>query len=211
MKNLSYSYRDIFKIAMPLMISNFFYTLIAITDVGFMKEVGVDEQAAIGYISLLYLILFMIGFSYTKGTQILIAQKIGQKKAHVVGKIVDNTFVVLFTAAILLFGLVFFFSSSFLGLIIDDQAVFDASYSFLTIRKWGFFLSFLGSLMIAFYSGIERTAVLAVAIITMSVTNIFLNWVLILGNLGFEPMGVEGAAWASNIAEGLSLLIMIVG
>lgn len=43
------------------MISNFFYTLISVTDIGFMKEIGVTAQAAIGYISLIYLFFFMTG------------------------------------------------------------------------------------------------------------------------------------------------------
>ena len=58
MKDLSYSYKAILGIAFPLMVSNFFFTLIAVTDIGFMREIGVTEQAAIGYISLLYLFFF---------------------------------------------------------------------------------------------------------------------------------------------------------
>ena len=84
------------------MVSNFFYTLIAITDIGFMKEIGVTEQAAIGYIALIYLVFFMIGFSYTKGTQILIAQKDGERNHRSVGIILDNTIVVLLSIALLL-------------------------------------------------------------------------------------------------------------
>lgn len=211
MQNLSYSYKDILKIALPLMISNFFYTLIAITDIGFMREIGVTEQAAIGYIALIYLIFFMIGFSYTKGTQILIAQKDGENSPRAIGVILDNTMVVLLSIASLLFLILALFSTEILNFAISDPDVLKASTEYLHIRKWGFFFSFVGSAMIAYYSGIGKTGVLATAIVTMSVTNIVLNFVFIFGKLGFPAMGIRGAAYASNVAEGLSMIILLSG
>ena len=37
-------------------------------------------------------------------------------------------------------------------------------------------------------------------LVVMHLMNVVLNWVLIFGHLGIEPMGVEGAAWASTIS-----------
>lgn len=211
MKALSYSYKDILKIAFPLMVSNFFFTLIAVTDIGFMREIGVTEQAAIGYISLLYLFFFMAGFSYTRGAQILIAKKDGQKKHKAIGLILDNMLVVLMGGAFFLWVILAFFGKDLLELALQDKEVIQASYEYLHIRKWGFFSSFLGSALIAYYSGIGRTKILAVAIISMSLSNIFLNWVLIFGHFGFAAYGIKGAAYASNFAEILSTLIMLAG
>jgi MATE family multidrug resistance protein len=211
MKNFTYSYRDIFNIALPLMVSNFFFTLIAVTDIGFMSVIGVTAQAAIGYISLLYLFFFMAGFSYTRGAQILIAQKDGQNKHKAIGLILDNMLVVLMGVALFLWLILFLFGRIILENILQDPDVIIASYAYLDIRKWGFFASFLGSALIAFYSGIGRTKILAVAIISMSVSNIFLNWVLIFGHFGFPALGIQGAAYASNFAEFLSTGIMLIG
>lgn len=211
MKDLSYSYKAILGIAFPLMVSNFFFTLIAVTDIGFMREIGVTEQAAIGYISLLYLFFFMAGFSYTRGAQILIAQKDGKNKHKAIGLILDNMLVVLMAVATFLWFVLFFFGRSILESILADTAVIEASYDYLNIRKWGFFASFFGSALIAYYSGIGRTKILAVAIVTMSASNIFLNWVLIFGHFGFPALGIKGAAYASNFAEFLSMGIMLAG
>lgn len=211
MKELSYTYKDILKIALPLMVSNFFFTLIAVTDIGFMRDIGVVEQAAIGYISLLYLFFFMAGFSYTRGAQILIAQKDGQKKHKAIGLILDNMLVVLMSGAFVLWLILYLWAKELLNFALPDQEVIEASFQYLNIRKWGFFASFLGSAMIAYYSGIGKTKILAVAIITMSLSNIFLNWVLIFGHFGLAAYGIKGAAYASNIAEILSTLIMLIG
>jgi MATE family multidrug resistance protein len=39
------------------------------------------------------------------------------------------------------------------------------------------------------------------SLISANVVNAFFNWVLIYGNLGVPAMGIEGSAWATNIAR----------
>lgn len=211
MKNLSYSYKDIILLAIPLMVSNFFYTLISFADVVFMKEIGKAAQGAISFVALLYLIFFMISFSYTKGTQIFIARKDGENKQSHIGIIIDNTILVLGIVGVILFIVFSFFSYEILNFFLEDKEVLDAAHEYLVIRKYGFLYGFLGSVFVAYYSGISKVGILALAIITMSVTNIFLNYALIFGEFGFPEMGIKGAAWASNIAELVSVVIMAWG
>ena len=84
------TYRQILRIALPIIISSLAQNIISVTDTAFMGRVGETELAAIGYISLFYLVLFMIGFSFTKGTQILIARRAGEGKKERIGEVVDN-------------------------------------------------------------------------------------------------------------------------
>tara|TARA_B110000037_G_scaffold217961_1_gene280046 strand:- start:2078 stop:3412 length:1335 start_codon:yes stop_codon:yes gene_type:complete len=210
MKDLSYSYKDIISLAIPLMLSNFFYTLISFTDVAFMKEIGLAEQGAINFVALLYLIFFMISFAYTKGTQIFIARKEGEDKKSHVGIILDNTIFVLGVVGIILFLLFALFSKEILNVFLEDPVVLQAAMDYIGIRKYGFIYGFMGSVFIAYYTGISKVKTLAVAIIIMAVSNIFLNYVLVFGKFGFPEMGIKGAALASNIAEFISITIMWV-
>ena len=210
MKALSYSYKDIIYLAIPLMISNFFYTLISFADVAFMKEIGLAEQGAINFVALLYLIFFMISFAYTKGTQIFIARKDGEDKSSHIGIIMDNTIFVLGIVGLILFLLFAFFSKGILNVFLEDPAVLQAALDYIEIRKYGFLYGFMGSVFIAYYTGIAKVKTLAFAIVTMAITNIFLNWVLVFGKFGFPEMGIKGAALASNIAEFVSIAIMWV-
>jgi MATE family multidrug resistance protein len=57
-----------------------------------------------------------------------------------------------------------------------------------------------------YWNGVGRTAIYMRIIITMHALNIFLNWVLIYGNLGAPAMGVTGAGLASSIALGVGTL-----
>jgi MATE family multidrug resistance protein len=49
-----------------------------------------------------------------------------------------------------------------------------------------------------FLDGIRRPTPAMVIMILANVLNIFLNWMLIYGNLGFEADGAEGATWATT-------------
>ena len=81
---------------------------------------------------------------------------------------------------------------------------------FLEWRVFGFFFSFINVMYRAFYVGITRTKVLTMNAVVMAVTNVILDYVLIFGHLGFPAMGIKGAAIASVIAEGGSILFFVI-
>jgi putative MATE family efflux protein len=211
MSQLTASYKEIWKLSWPILIGNVAYMLISVFDTAFMGRVGVVEQGAIGLSAQFYMILFMIGYSFTKGTQILIAKREGERRYLRVGIIFDNSMIFLTLLGILIFIIFYFFSGTLLGWIISDPATHKAATIYLQTRSWGAILSFYGSVFIAYYSGINRTNILAASVVTMSLFNIALNYVLIFGKLGMPAMGIKGAAIASNLAEGIALVIMIYG
>ncbi len=166
-----------------------------------MGRVGEIELGAIGIISIYYLLLFMIGFSYTKGTQILVARRIGEGELKGAGSIFDNSLYVLLALGIFLMGVVYLGAEPSLQMLLKEQAIIDASVLYIDIRAWGLLFSFTGSVFLAFYMAINRSMILLLGISIMTAANIFLNWLLIFGHWGFPEMGIEGAALASNLAE----------
>ena len=204
------TYGEIWRIAYPLIIGNIAHTLIAVADTAFMGRVGQTEQATIGYISMFYVIMFMIGYAYTKGTQILIARKEGEGNSEQVGVIVDNALYILSALALVIFVIVLLFSVQLLDIFIKSESVLAASCDFLDYRIYGLFFTFSGSVFLAYYSGIGRTLILPYAVGIMAALNIGLNYVLIFGKLGFPEMGIAGAGLASTISEAVALIIMLV-
>jgi putative MATE family efflux protein len=204
------SYKSIWRIAYPIIIGSFAQSIIAVTDTAFMGRIGNTEQAAIGLVSVYYLILFMIGFSYTKGTQIFVARRLGERRFDEVGRITDNSLVVMLTFSFLIFIFLRFFSDITLQYLIQDETVRAASAEFLEIRSYGVMFGYTGSLFLSFYMGISNTRVILASILTMSVLNVVLNYILVFGKLGFPALGIAGTAWASNIAEIIGTLVFII-
>ena len=216
MSQLKATYREIWHIAYPLILGNMVYTLIGICDTAFMGKIddlhiAQVAQAAIGPSSIFYSVLFMIGFAYTRGTQILIARKMGEGKPKEVGQIVDNAIAVMLMSSLVLFIIVQLFSHTLLGWMMDDKEVVTASEEFLKYRIWGILASFTSCVFISFYSGIGKTMVLTISIGLMVIINIALNYVLVYGKLGFPEMGIGGSGLASAISEWLSVGIMAGG
>ena len=195
------NYKSILKLAFPIIVGSAIQTSISVTDTAFMGHVGVTELAAISVISVYYLILFMIGFSYTKGTQILIARRLGENKLKDVGGVFDHSLVIILALAALLALIVHFGARPSLEALLDDKLVIKASMEYIITRKWGLLFSFTGSVFLAFYMAINRPKYLLIGIISMTTINIGLNYALIFGHFGFPKMGIKGAALASNLAE----------
>jgi MATE family multidrug resistance protein len=68
--------------------------------------------------------------------------------------------------------------------------------------------------ILVFYASKQLMDGLSFTKIAMYVTffglllNVFLNWVMIYGNLGFSEMGINGAAWATNVARIFMAILM---
>ncbi|MDG1707851.1 MAG: MATE family efflux transporter, partial [Emcibacteraceae bacterium] len=59
-----------------------------------------------------------------------------------------------------------------------------------------------------FLEGINRPLPGMFFMIIANGVNIFLNWTLVWGNLGFDPMGAVGSAWATSIVRTLLTIAM---
>ncbi len=55
-----------------------------------------------------------------------------------------------------------------------------------------------------------RVAPIVITIVLANLANLFFNWVLIYGHLGFPAMGAVGSGWASSLARGLMVLGLLV-
>jgi len=61
-----------------------------------------------------------------------------------------------------------------------------------------------------FLEGVNRPLPGMIFIIIANIINIFLNWILVYGLLGFDPMGAEGSAWATTIVRTFLALGLIL-
>ena len=86
-QNKTYSYKEIWLIAYPILISLIMEQMIGITDTAFLGRVGEVELGASAIAGVYYLAIFMIGFGFTVGSQILIARRNGEGNYRTIGNI----------------------------------------------------------------------------------------------------------------------------
>ena len=77
---MNFSYKQIWLIAYPILISLLMEHMINVTDTAFLGHVGEVELGASALAGVLYMAIYMLGFGFSIGVQILIARKNGERK-----------------------------------------------------------------------------------------------------------------------------------
>ena len=83
----TYSYRNIWKVAYPILISLVMEQMIGLTDTAFLGRVGEIELGASAIAIVYYMVLFMIGFGFSLGAQIIIGRRNGEGNFRETGRI----------------------------------------------------------------------------------------------------------------------------
>lgn len=204
------TYNHIWKLSYPIILSLIAQNIITVIDTAFLGRVGEVELGAAAIGGLFYFSLFMLGFGFGTGAQILMARRNGEGNFKQVGTIFDHTLYIFAAMSIALILVSLLFSSLFLGYFIKSDAIFQASAIYLDIRLWGLLFAFTNVAFRAYFVGITKTRLIGYSALIMAVVNIVLDYALIFGRLGFPEMGIAGAALASLISEGVAFLFFII-
>lgn len=207
---MNITYKGILKLAIPISVGTFIQFLVVFTDNIFLSEVGKNVMNGAGNGSLMYVSLLMLLIGLASGLQILIARRQGARSWFEAGEIFANALLVAFIIAISIFGLLQFGSRVLLKDWISSPEIYENMSVFINIRSIGILFYFFTLMAIGFYTGIARTMVVLYATVMTAGINIILDWILIFGKWGIPAMGIEGASWATVIAEVIATVFTIV-
>ena len=204
------NYKDIWKIAYPIILGSVAQNIIALTDTAFLGHLSEIALGAAAIATIFYFAVVMLGWGFGLGTQIVIARRYGEGNYYLVGKTFDHALYFLLTLSVLLLVFMVVQAPPILELIVKSEAIYKASTDYISVRAWGILFACVNLLFRAFYIGIAKTKVISWSTGFMAVVNIFLDYALIFGNLGFPAMGIKGAALASVISEACVLVFFLV-
>ncbi len=205
-----YSYRQIWNIAYPILISLVMEQMIGMTDAAFMGRVGEVELGASAIAGVYYTVIFMIGFGFSIGSQIIIARRNGEGNYAETGNIFYHGVCFLLGLAVLTVILSEMFSPWLMGKMVSSDEVAGAALSYVRWRLPGLFFAYVTAMFRAFYVGTTQTRTLTLNSITMVLSNVVFNWIFVFGKFGVPAMGIAGAAIGSTLAELVSLIFFIV-
>lgn len=193
--------REIWSIALPIMLGNMVQTIITFTDTAFLGHLGVVALGASMLAGLFYLLFTTVALGFAIGIQIIVARRFGERNYGRIGVIFQHGSLFVLLLGMILFSVLYFFSDPLLLRIIDSPNIYAASMEYIEYRQFGILFVCFNFLYRALYVGISNTKVITYSTIIMAVVNIVLDYCLIFGNLGFPQMGIGGAALASLCAE----------
>jgi putative MATE family efflux protein len=204
------SYRKIWDVSYPIILTMLAQNIINVTDTAFLGRVGEVELGASAIAGLFYISVFMLGFGFSTGTQIMIGRRNGEQAYDKVGQIFLQSSYFFLVLGLLLFLLIYFFGYPLLRVIVSSENILDASEVYLKTRVFGILFAFGNLAFRSLLVGITQTKALGYSAFLMAITNVILDYIFIFGHLGFQPMGIQGAALASVISEAVALVFFIV-
>ena len=101
----AYTNKEIWKIAYPCLISLVMEQLIGMTDTAFLGRVGEVELGASAIASVYYMVIFMMGFGFSAGAQIIMARRNGEQNYREVGSVFYHGLYFLMGFAVVMFAL----------------------------------------------------------------------------------------------------------
>lgn len=206
----TYTNRQIWRIAYPILISLLMEQMIGMTDTAFLGRVGEVELGASAIAGVFYIVIFMVAFGFSIGAQILMARRNGEGEYLEIGRLFYHGIYFQCAVAIVMFILSYFFSPIILKRIISSPEIYEAAISYLHWRVFGALFSFNAVMFRAFFLSTTQTKTLTLNSIVMVLSNVVFNYLLIFGNCGFPRLGIAGAAIGSSLAEAVSLIFFII-
>lgn len=196
------SYEEVWHLAHPAVLTMLSQTLMSFTDAAMVGRLGAVQLAGVGLAGTLAWGLFSFFNGLVNGVNTFVAQDFGARRYLNIGKMTWQGIYLGLIAGVALVAMSFYSPGFFrlMGPAPDVQAI---GTSYLRIRlvggifmiSWMCFSSFLRGL------GDTRTP-LKVSVIANAI-NIFLNYCLIYGKLGFPRLETDGAAIATVIATAI--------
>lgn len=209
-QNSDISYKRIFGIAFPIILSSLAQNLISLADTIFLGNLGEVQLGAAALAVIFYQVVYMTVFGFGVGAQIMMARRLGQGQKHAIGRIFQHALWFCLAAALLCWILYQFFGENLIFSMVHTEETGRAVLDYLNVRVYGFPFAFACVAFNAFYVGIARTRNISIATLVMGVVNVVLDYVLVFGVWGFPRMEMAGAALASVIAEICGLLTYIL-
>ncbi|BDD06688.1 MATE family efflux transporter [Aureibacter tunicatorum] len=195
-----------FKLAYPIMLSQFGQVMVTVVDTIMVGQVGTSSLAAASFSGGVFAVFMIFGMGITYVLSPLVAEANGSGRSDKAASYFKNSLLLYSSIGFLFFGLAF--------IVAQNLHVFGQSEAVTTLSK-DYFLVLAASLLpLMFFQsfrqlaeGMQSTREAMFITIASNLLNIFFNWVLIFGHFGFEPMGLLGA----GIATLISRIVMPIG
>lgn len=200
-------WKQILLFSIPIFLGNVFQLLYSLVDTKIVgSTLGTEALAAVGSVSTLHTL--MTGFlnGLTLGFSLITAMCFGAKNR----KRLKKTFAaaislgVLTTLALVLMLMIFL--HPVLNLLHVPQAQFEMAYAYISVLIVGLFATLFYNLCANTLRAIGDALTPLIFLIVATVSNIGLDYLFILG---FQ-MGVQGAAYATVLAQLLSVVLCLI-
>ena len=208
------NFKSINNLAIPATIAGIAEPLLSITDTAIVGNIpvdGLESLAAAGIVgSFLSMLIWILGQTRS-AISAIISQYLGAGKIEEVKTLPAQAIFLNIGLSILILLSTIFVVREIFELLNASGKILDYCISYYSIRVWGFPLTLFVFAVMGIFRGLQNTYYPMLIAIVGAVLNVILDFILVYGIEGFiEPMYLEGAAWASLVAQAIMAIMAFV-
>ena len=202
-------YRNVARLALPIVLQNLCTTMLGLMDTFMVGALGEAPLAAVLVANTPVFVIQLVIFGLQSGSSVLISQFWGKGDTDSINRVIGLGCYAAGAISALFAGVMVFFPAQLMGLLTDNQELVPLAAGYARIVGPSYLFNSITGVYVGAHRSMENPK-LGMAVFAASMcTNVFLNWVLIFGNLGAPALGVEGAAIATLISRVVEFGIMI--
>lgn len=208
------NFKSINKLAIPATIAGIAEPLLSITDTAIVGNIpidGLESLAAAGIVgSFLSMLIWVLGQTRS-AISAIISQNLGAGKLNEVKNLPAQAIYLNIGLSILILLSTIFIVDEIFELLNASGKILQYCINYYSIRVWGFPLTLFVFAVMGIFRGLQNTYWPMVIAIVGAVLNVILDFILVFGIEGWiEPLYLDGAAYASLIAQGAMAILAFV-
>ena len=203
-------FREILYLAIPAVGEMTLYMMIWIFDTMMIGKYG--GELAVSSVGLSTEIIYsffniIIAVGISTALTSLISRAIGSKNYKKAETIANAGIKIAVVLAFIFFSLLFFVPDRILNLARATKEMLPLATRYAKISSFSFFLLTISSTTNGIFRGVKDTKTSLYVAGSINVVNLFLDYALIFGNLGFPEWGITGAAVATVAGNFIGILL----
>ncbi len=198
------------RVGFPVIFTNFTLAVMQITDAWMIGSLGSEALAAVTPPGLLLFALVSFGYFFLSSVTTFISQSLGKGNPRDCGFFAWQG---IFLAAALGVALIFLRPAGaplFALIPNESERVLGLEISYFQIGLFSLGPALVSIAISNYFIGIQRNRVVILSSFLGMCANVFFNYGLIFGNLGFPEWGFEGAAWGTVFATLIEVAVLLM-
>ncbi len=208
------NFKSINKLAIPAIIAGISEPLLSITDTAIVGNIQINPTqalAAVGIAGSFISALVWILAQTRSAISAIVGQYLGAKKLHEIATLPAQIIAINLILSILIYIVTIFFISEIFTLYNAEGVIHQYAVDYYKIRALGFPLTLFVFSAFGIFRGMQNTFWPMIISIVGAILNVGLDFALVFGIEGLiAPMHIEGAAWASVIAQGVMAILTLI-
>src|SRR5688572_5785096 len=207
-RSLQQEFRPMFHLAVPVVLAEMGWMTMGMVDALMVGRISPEAIGAVGVGTSLFMGVCIFAMGLMLGLDTLVSHAYGAGRVDDCHRWLFHGVVLALVLSMPMVGILYWMSSALdaWGL---TPSVLVLTRPYLETLAWSVVPLLLYSAFRRYLQGMGVVRPVMFALVIANVANVLCNWVLIFGKLGFPPLGVTGAAWATVLSRVIMATVLL--